>query len=96
MHRGGGRSPPQWFVLVYDLCSAQLGRECYPRGKCVASELGKEQTVGQKKLLALVFLGVMDKRNDAFLWDFWTHIFTRSIFRCIVLIEQLYFIASWS
>ena len=33
---------------------AQLGRECYPGGNCVASELGKEQTVGQIKMLAMV------------------------------------------
>ena len=32
-----------------------LGRECYPGGNCVASELGKEQTVGQIKV-PFVFL----------------------------------------
>ena len=30
--------------------SLHLGRECYPRGNCVASELGREQNAGQKKL----------------------------------------------
>ena len=37
---------------MHDRRRAQLGRECYPRGNCVASELRKEQTVGQKKMPA--------------------------------------------
>ena len=37
------------FRTVFDRGRAQLGRECYPRGKCVASELGRKHTVGQKK-----------------------------------------------
>ena len=36
-----------------DRCRAQLGRECYPRGNCVASELGRKHTVGQIKMSAL-------------------------------------------
>ena len=36
-------------------CRVELGRECYAGGKCVASELGKEQNVGQKKIVSFLF-----------------------------------------
>ena len=32
----------------------KLGRECYPRGKCVASELGMEQELGQKMIATCI------------------------------------------
>ena len=49
---------------AYDRCRTQLGRECYPRGNCVASELGKEQTVGQKMVLKNVSLVLVGSDND--------------------------------
>ena len=35
--------------IAIDHGRTQLGRECYPRGNCVASELGRKHSVGQIK-----------------------------------------------
>ena len=39
---------------AHDLRRLPLGRECYPGGKCVASELGMEHTLGQKIMSACI------------------------------------------
>ena len=52
----GGLRPPHIDFVFNDRCRAQLVKECYPRGNCVASELGKEQTVGQIKICQPCFI----------------------------------------
>ena len=45
--------------MIFDCGRVQLGRECYPGGNCVASELGREHTVGQIKMSVLFLCFVM-------------------------------------
>ena len=68
-----------WSLVLFlsDRGREQLGRECYPGGNCVASELGRKHTVGQIKMSALSLLLLLTRCG----WMFFPSIMDFIFFR---------------
>ena len=72
------------FVLT-DRGRTQLGRECCPRGNCVASELGRKHEVGQIKIVSHCILERVYQGKAEKMESYWNDIRAGYARMCAVL-----------